>query len=451
MYIHRDIDQALESWAANPKSKPLLLRGARQIGKSTSIRHLSRKFDHFIEINFERTPEMCSVFERIRDVRELASQLSLLSLQPIVPGKTLIFLDEIQACEAALKSLWFFKEDYPGLHIVAAGSLLEFAIKETSSFGVGRIRSMFMYPMSFGEFLAATGKGAWRDAIAQAAPTQPLPDMLHKQIIEELRKFIVIGGMPACVVAWINTGDYMECAAEQQDIIQSYYDDFPKYASKVDPQLLRRVLDSVLMQGGGKFTYSKVEGDYRTEAIKNALTLLCDAGLIREITRTGGNGVPLGAEADTRFRKFMYLDTGLMLRLQRLNDSNPEVMNNLITGSASDLVNKGAVAEMVVGWELVKGSNSSLRYDLYYWVNTTAGADSEVDYLTVRNMCILPIEVKAGTSGKMKSLRYYMDRKNLAVGVRTSLENFAVLPLTGTDGTDKKIEIIPIYAIGRLG
>lgn len=451
MYIKRDIDSALEAWAANPQSKPLLLRGARQIGKSTSIRNLAKRFEYFIEVNFEKTPNMIDVFNVTHDVRELAAQLGLLYQQPIEPGKTLIFLDEIQACEAAIKSLWFFKEDFPGLHIVAAGSLLEFTLREISSFGVGRIRSLFMYPMSFGEFLEATGKSMWREAISKADCRNPISDTLHNLIVGELRKFIIIGGMPASVVAWINTGDYLECAAEQQDIIQSYYDDFPKYASKVDPVILRRVLESVILQMGGKFVYSKVEGGYRNDVVKNALGLLRDSGIIREITRTAANGVPLGAEADIKFRKFMYLDTGLLLRFQSYIDNNNQIYNNIVGWSASDLVNKGAIAEMVAGWEMVKGSMANLRYDLYYWENTTAGADSEVDYLSVREQKILPIEVKAGTSGKMKSLRFFMDKRRLSTGVRTSLENFSFLQISTTGGPDKEIEIIPLYAIGRLG
>lgn len=451
MYINRDIDQTLESWAKNPNSKPLLLRGARQIGKSTSVRNLGKKFENFIEINFEKMPQIRDIFERNTNVKELAAQLGLISQQPVIPGKTLIFLDEIQACEAAIKSLWFFKEDYPGLHIVAAGSLLEFTLKDISSFGVGRIRSLFMYPISFGEFLDACGKNMWRNAIKEASPEHPLPDSIHNLIVAELRKFIIVGGMPASVAAWINTGSYLECASEQQDIIQSYYDDFPKYAKKVDPILLRRVLNSVLMQTGGKFTYSKVEGEYRTEMIKTALRLLCDAGIIREITRTAANGIPLGAEADGRFKKYIYLDTGLMLRLQSLNDSNSSIITEILTANATDLIHKGALAEMIVGWELTKASQHNLRYDLYYWENTSSGANSEVDYISVRNLKIIPIEVKAGTSGKMKSLRYFLDNKNLSMGVRTSLENFNTLHISTPNSTEKSIEIIPIYAINRLG
>ena len=161
MYIERLIDKDLLAWKNASTHKPLLLRGARQVGKSSSVRHLATFFDYFIEVNLERNEELKSLFTSNTNVREIANQLSGLYGVPVVPGKTLVFIDEIQVCENAIKSLWFFKEDYPELHVIAAGSLLEFALKNIRSFGVGRIRSMFMYPLSFDEFLLAEGKKTW--------------------------------------------------------------------------------------------------------------------------------------------------------------------------------------------------------------------------------------------------------------------------------------------------
>lgn len=450
MYFKRDIDRELSAWRQG-NHKPLLLRGARQIGKSSSIRNLGKSFEHFIEINLEKQPELCTLFEEVHDVRSLAAQLSLITGIPIEPGKTLLFIDEIQACQSAIKSLWFFKEDYPELHVAAAGSLLEFALKEISSFGVGRIRSMFMYPFSFGEFLDAIGKGMMRNAIESSNVGNPLPDVVHDKIAEELRKFIVIGGMPASIKAWVETLDFLECASEQQDIIQSYYDDFPKYAKKIDPGLLRNTLTSVMVQSGGKFMYSKVDGGYRVDAVKKALELLCYAGIIKEVKRSSANGLPLGAEDKGKYRKYLYIDTGLMLRMQSFSAGGAgEETKSVLIDSVSDLVNKGAVAEIVVGWELVKGSTPRLKHELYYWENITDGASSEVDYVLPFKGKVLPVEVKAGTSGKMKSLRYFMDIKNIQIGVRTSMENYGVLESKGSDGAERRVEIMPIYAIYKL-
>ena len=158
MYIQRTIDKYLLEWKNAPTHKPLLLRGARQVGKSSAIRQLGRAFKYYIEVNFESRDDLKEIFEQLSDVHEIANRLGMIFSKPIVPGETLLFLDEIQSCPYAIKRLWFFKEDFPELHVVAAGSLLEFALKDLSSFGVGRIRSLFMYPMSFDEFIGAKGK-----------------------------------------------------------------------------------------------------------------------------------------------------------------------------------------------------------------------------------------------------------------------------------------------------
>ena len=281
MYIERTIDSSMLEWKNARQHKPLLVRGARQVGKSWAIRHLGESFDNMVEINFEKKPEMKELFEQFTDVKELTAHIAMIARTKIEPGKTLLFLDEIQACEAAIKSLWFFKEDYPELHVAAAGSLLEFALKGLSSFGVGRIHSLFMYPMSFDEFLVATGKRMWVEEKRKADCEHPLLGQLHDELVKSFRTFIMVGGMPASVAAWVETHDFTQCRSEQLDIQLSYYDDFPKYADKVDTMLLRNTLHSVVMQTGGKFMYGKVEGEYKAEKVKIALDLLCDAGVLK--------------------------------------------------------------------------------------------------------------------------------------------------------------------------
>lgn len=453
MYIKRSIDKHLNEWVNSSNRKPLLLRGARQVGKSSAIKHLGESFDHYIEVNFEKRPDIAVLFEDLSDVHELAMRIGLLYDTPIVPGKTLLFLDEIQSCEAAIKSLWFFKEDFPELHVVAAGSLLEFTIKGLSSFGVGRIRSLFMYPLSFDEFLCANGKEAWIAAKQEANSEHPLFDALHKEIVLQFRNYLLVGGMPASVAAWIKTHDFTACQAEQEDIQLAYYDDFPKYAKHVDPMLLRNTLQSVIMQIGGKFTYSKVSGGYRTEDVKKALTMLCDAGIIKRVSHTSGDGLPLGAKVNDKFRKYIYLDSGLLLRVLSLDMGGVKELTELIVaGTAEDLVNKGGLAEMVLGWELTKYSSPHNRDDLYYWENTVENTQSEVDYITCRNMKVLPIECKAGTSGKMKSLRLFMRNKHINNALRCSLENFGQLEYIDKENGNavRHITINPLYAISNI-
>lgn len=368
MYYSRNIDPWLVEWKESPRRKPLLLRGARQVGKSRSIRHLGESFEHFAEVNFELQPQLRQVFEDITDIREIVSRLSTILNCTIEEGRTLLFLDEIQACPKALHSLWSFKEQMPGLHVAAAGSLLEFTLKEMPSFGVGRIRSMFMYPLSFDEFLLASGYRAWVEAKRKCDYQHPVAPELHQALVQQFRSFLIVGGMPASVAAWVESHDYRQSIEEQEDIQQTYYDDFAKYSDKIDPRLLRNTLRSVVMQTGSKFTYSRVEGGYRAEDIKQALDMLCDAGIVKIVQHSAGNGLPLGAEVNNKYRKYHYLDSGLMLRIldMELGSSGP-LTEMILAGAAEDLVNKGQVTEMTAGWEIVKNMSPRTEHDLYYW------------------------------------------------------------------------------------
>lgn len=457
MYFKRHIDPFLIEWKDSRHHKPLLLRGARQVGKSSSIRHLGETFEHFVEVNFETRPELRQIFKDVSNVREIASRLGTLFSTPVLEGKTLLFLDEIQACPEALHSLWAFKEDMPGLHVAAAGSLLEFALKNMPSFGVGRIRSMFMYPMSFDEFLMASGYEEWVTAKNKADYSHPLPMELHNVLIQQFRSFLMVGGMPASVSAWVETHDYLQSAEEQEDIQQTYYDDFAKYSQRIEPQLLRNTLRSVVMQTGGKFVYSRVEGGYRSEDVKRALTMLCDAGIVKMVQHSAGNGLPLGAEVNQKFRKYIYLDSGLMLRILDMEMGSARPLTELIlAGAAEELVNKGQITEMVAGWEIIKSLSPRTGHDLYYWENIADGATAEIDYLTTKDMQVVPVEIKSGTTGKMKSLRLFMRNKHLIYAKRCSLENFGVLEFTDTDDTHnadvlKHIYIHPLYCLSTIG
>ena len=441
-YFTRDIDKHLSDWKISRVHKPLLLRGARQVGKSSAIRHLGGSFKYFIEVNFEKEPDIAAIFDGNLNPKEIASRLSAFFGIPVIPGETLLFLDEIQACPKAVHSLWFFYEDYPELHVIAAGSLLEFALKKMESFGVGRVRSLFMYPMSFDEFLNATGNDGWIKAKREASPENPLFEALHNKLVESFRTYLMVGGMPESVTVWVETGDYLQCQQIQDDIIQAYADDFSKYEEKVDPTLLRQTLHSVTLQIGSKFIYTDVPGEYRTEKVKNALELLKDAGLIKQVMHTASNGIPLGAEINDKFVKYLFIDSGLLLRLLGMENSGISEMSQLILiGTATDLVNKGHLTEMVAGLELLKYDTPSQRHNLYYWQNLKRGTQSEVDYVIVRDMKVVPVEVKSGTSGSMKSMYQMMTDKKLSYGIRSSLENFGKL---------ERVDIIPLYALSNL-
>ncbi len=456
MYFERQIDKYLITWKNSPRHKPLLLRGARQVGKSMSIRHLGEQFENYAEVNFEKQREFRQIFQGTSDVRKIISSIGALLKVSIIEGKTLLFLDEIQSCPEALHSLWSFKEDLPGLHVVAAGSLLEFTLKDMPAFGVGRIHSMFMYPMSFDEFLLAMGYKELVELKKQANYANPLPKELHDTLVQQFRVFLLIGGMPAGVATWVETNDYQQVVEELGDIQQSYYDDFAKYSKSIDPLLLRNTLRSVIMQIGSKFTYSRVDGDFRADNVKRALSMLCDAGIVKIVHHSSGNGLPLGSEVNEKFRKYHYLDSGLLLRIMDTELGGSHSLTELVlAGASEDLVNKGTLTEMVAGWELIKSMSPNIEHDLYYWQNISNGASSEVDYLIARDMKILPIEIKSGVSGKMKSLRLFMNKKHLLDAKRCSLENFGIIEFIDESDSKfpdavKKICIHPLYCISTL-
>lgn len=453
MYYPRLIDKYLSDWAGSPLRKPLLLRGARQVGKSTAVRHLGESFGNFLEINFEKYPEYKPLFEENLDVKRIVSQMEALAGEEITPGKTLLFLDEIQSCPNAIMSLRFFKEDLPELHVVAAGSLLEFALDELPTFGVGRIHSMFMYPMTFDEFLEANGEKRLIEARNRATSTSPLPVPLHNRLCTLFRNYLLVGGMPEAVGRWVTSKNYLECQKIQDDIIVSYEDDFPKYRRRVDPHLLRLTMRSAAVQCSKKFTFAEVGGGYRTEEVKKALEMLILAGICVPVTRTSANGLPLGSESDVTVRKILLLDPGLMMRLLNMTFGDVSELTSLIlTSSDADLVNKGTMAEMIAGLEMMRYRSPDIRQELYFWNRNAKNSQAEVDYVSSFKLNILPIEVKAGMRGGMKSLWIFMREKQLDIAVRCSLENFGSFDYLDSkaDNTSRQVSVCPLYAISQM-
>ncbi|MGM9694736.1 MAG: ATP-binding protein, partial [Alloprevotella sp.] len=453
MYYKRHIDKYLAEWASRESHKPVLLRGARQVGKSTAVRHLGEAFESYVEINLERQPQYKSAFAADLRVQRIVSELSALCGQRIRPGKTLLFIDEIQECPEAIMSLRFFKEDMPEMHVIAAGSLLEFALKELPTFGVGRIHSIFMYPMNFDEFLLANGEQLLLQLRNEAfASATPLSDALHEKLVGLLRTYMLVGGMPECVAKWVESHDYLACQEVQDDILVSYEDDFPKYKNRVDTTLLRQTLRSAVAQATRKFVYSQV-GDYKTAEVKRALELLILAGILIPVTCTKANGLPLGSEADESCRKILPLDCGLALRLKNMNlEGTSDLTTQILTSTAAELVNKGTMAELLAGLELLHYKSPHLRHDLFYWVRQAKNAQAEIDYLSVRDMQVLPIEVKAGIQGGMKSLWMFMREKHLQNAVRCSLENFGTFDYVDKedDFAVRHVQLCPLYALSQL-
>ncbi len=434
-YLERLVDIELKKWSESEHRKPLLLRGARQVGKTSAIRHLGESFKHYIEIDLNDQRELHALFEQGNTPQQICQQLSVILETPIEEGKTLLFLDEIQACPAAINKLRYFYEKMPKLHVIAAGSLLEFALRDLPSFGVGRIRSLFMYSFCFQEFLWALGKRQLADMVIHANPKNPLPELIHSKALELLRVFLVIGGMPECVARYVETNNMLECQQVLNELMISYQDDFKKYHEKIPVDLLKDVLRSVALQGQGKFVYTQVDTACRTAQIKEALNMLCMAGLIYSVVHTDSNGVPLYAEAKEKYKRYIFMDTGLLQRMLELDLTDVLVSNDL------KLINRGALAETFVGTELVKSRSPYQNDNLYCWHREKKDSNAEVDYVISYKGQIYPVEVKSGVRGSMQSLRIFLKLKNLSMGIRTSLENFAAFD---------DILIYPLYAIGNI-
>ncbi|MBR2254149.1 MAG: AAA family ATPase [Prevotella sp.] len=454
MYYQRFIDKYLAEWAARENHKPLLLRGARQVGKSTAVRHLAESFESYIEINFEKQASYIPLFKvQDIDVKKIVAQIAAMAGKRIEPGRTLLFLDEVQACPEVIMSLWFFKEDMPELHVVAAGSLLEFALEDLPSFGVGRIHSMFMYPMTFDEFLMANGEQLLMDARNEASASEPLPQPLYDKLVGLMRTYILVGGMPEAVAKWVETRDYLACQEVQDDIVVTYEDDFPKYRKKIDPTLLRNTMRSAAVQVTKKFVYSAVEGSYKAVEVKKALDMLAKAGIIIPVTHTDANGLPLGSEADSSYQKILLLDTGLMLRLLNMTTGDiSELTEQVLTSSVTDLVNKGPMAEMLAGLEMLHYRTPNIRHDIYYWQRQAKNSLAEVDYISSYRQKVLPIEVKAEKQGGMKSLWMFMREKRLTTAIRSSLENFGTFDYHDPEdgGAVRHVVICPLYALSQM-
>lgn len=448
VYLPRHIDQELQAWKNSAIRKPLLVRGARQVGKSCSVRNLGRSFKYFLEVSLEKNPEVVTFFKGNRDVRAISKRLSDYFDVPIIPGETLLFLDEIQKSEDVIHSLWFFKEDFPELHVIAAGSLLEFAIKNLSSFGVGRVSSLFVYPMSFDEFLVAIGQKGLLTAKLECSPERPLDEPFYDKLVEAFRSYILVGGMPEAVAAFAKTNSYRDASDVVSGILLGYEDDFRKYSSKANPVLLRQTLLSVAHQVGGKFVYSRVEGNYRSSEVKEALEMLKNAGLIIPAYHTDANGIPLGAEINERVVKYLIHDSGVLLSILGMDDDTDDMIKELMMATATDLVCKGHISEMIAGLEIIKYMSANKRHQLYYWQNMNKGTCAEVDYIIAKGREIVPIEVKAGVKGSMASLYSLMNHppKHIEVGVRCSLENFG----TFLSPAGKRIDIVPLYAMSSL-
>ncbi|MCK4517532.1 ATP-binding protein [Candidatus Babeliales bacterium] len=431
--MKRIIDHFLLEWKNRSNRKPLLLRGARQVGKTYALRTLGQTFTNFIEINLEVDKDALEIIERDMDPNRIVRQLSELLQQDIIPGSTLLFFDEIQTAPQAITALRYFYEKIPELHVVAAGSLLDFAIEQVG-IPVGRVSSLFMYPLSFLEFLAALGHKEWVRVIVSEDHDDPISNPLHKQLLNLVGEYLAIGGMPEAVNEWVNTKTSRSSKIVHSDLIFNYQQDFEKYAKKHQMKYLNILFQKAIDQLSKKFMFSRI-GEYKKRELEPALELLEKAGLFHKIMHSSGQGIPLGAQADFNTFKIIFLDTGLSQALLKL-----DIVTWLLNPTTA-FVNKGEVVEAFVGQELLAYADPITKESLFYWRKQKRGSQAEVDYLVQIQDKVVPIEVKAGKSKRIKSLQIFLaSHPNSTYGLRFSADPYS---------TYQKINNFPLYAVAR--
>lgn len=439
----------LQNWIKSANRKPLIIRGARQVGKTWLVRHFAelQKKD-LIEINFEKNPQIAQLFNS-NDPQQILLNLSAFLNQSIDSKKSILFLDEIQAVPEILPKLRWFSEELSQLPVIAAGSLLEF-ILEKHSFGipVGRINYMHLEPLSFEEFLQANGKNVLLDYLLDYQLNMEIPLPLHEQLFTYFKEYIIIGGMPAAVSIWIKNKSLQDVNQIHHDLIATYRDDIAKYRGRIPTERIDEVMMAVPKKLGEKFVYSKINPTIQISTIKQSLDLLCKARICHRIIGTSANGLPLGAETQDRNLKVIFLDVGLASATLGLS------LNQIYSQNEIILINKGGIAEQLVGQLLRTIEPLYIEPSLYYWHRSEKGSSAEIDYIIQHQNQVIPIEVKAGTSGSLKSLHLFMRLKQFPIAVRFNSD----LPsLTNINIKDPQLEIIkynllslPFYLLGQL-
>jgi len=430
-FMKRDIYKYLQNWKNDNTRRPLLVRGARQVGKTYIINYFGNKdFANVIVLNFERNPEYKEIFTNL-DPKEILERISLFTGSKITIGETLIFLDEIQECVEAIMSLRYFYEELPELHIIGAGSLLEFALNTKDlRMPVGRVQYLYMYPLSFREFLHALGEEVLYNYISDISNIKKIPDAIHNKLNELLRKYFLVGGMPAVVKDYVEHRDILKCQEIQHSLLETFIDDFSKYAKVSKYKYLRKVFYAVPSLIGRKFIYAKVDKTIKTAELKNAVELLFYAGIITKVKKTSGAGLPLEAAADNDYFKLIFLDIGLVHSISRIYTE---------TAKQKDFtaIYNGVVAEQFVGQELLAIQNNYMKQGLYYWVRDARNSLAEIDYMIEMDDKIVPIEVKSGKKGTLKSLALFIDKYKSSKSYKVSqakynqIEELTELPFYG--------------------
>ena len=430
-------ETALTDWNQTNDRKPLLIRGARQVGKSFLVRKWANRSigsDKVLEINLEEQPRFRELFKRSLNPADILRELNSLTGFSFVED-SLLFIDEIQACPPALTALRFFYEKMPHQRVIAAGSLLEFILEEVS-FPVGRVQSLYIFPMNFAEFLGAVKGDTFRQRFESLSLVQAVPTLLHEELNTLLRIYFRIGGMPKAVQRYSINNEMASVSVEQNAILGDYLDDLGKFSRRVSWEVLQQVfsrLPSFMLQSNPKL--SKLGDGLRAEKVRGALRLFELANVITRISSSSARKPPLQSLADPARTKFAFLDVGLLQNALGFDWSKFSLDADLL-----DFMD-GIFAEQFVAQEMLCSHTVFSRPKLYYWDRSIKGSEAEVDYVIEARDRVIPIEVKNSPKGRLKSLHIYMEERQLSEGIILCQRN-----IEKRDG----LNWIPLYMAGRL-
>lgn len=439
----------LKDWLVSSDRKPLVLRGARQVGKTWLVREFAKETKkQLIEINFEERLAPISLFKP-NDPKEILLNLSSHFNIEINPDNCLLFLDEIQAAPDIIPKLRWFYEKLPELPVIAAGSLLEFLLADHSfSMPVGRISYMYLEPLSFEEFLLASNKKMLLNYLFEYDINTEIPLAIHEQLMGLFKEYLIVGGLPAVVKSWISERSLHMVQKIQNDLLTSYRDDFSKYKNRIDIVRMDEVMFAIPKMLGQKFVYSRVNPDIPSIVFKKVLFVLNNAKICHRILNTSANGIPLAAEIKEKIFKEIYLDVGLCSSSMGLNLIQIKDLTEI------NLINHGGISEQVVGQILRTINPYYIEPALYYWAREEKGSNAEVDYVIQFRNKIIPIEVKSGSTGSLKSLHVFMELKKYSTAVRinSDVPSKLDIDLNSTTGNrvNYKLISIPFYLLGQL-
>lgn len=432
--MERFITHQLVQWKNQERRKPLILRGARQVGKTWAVIDFGRNHfnGHIHVVDLEQHLDWHQIFEKDLVTSRILSELEVFLNARIIPHRDLLFIDEIQSCPRAVMALRYFYEEHPELHVIAAGSLLEFAAKEVP-FPVGRVQILNMYPMSYSEYLKAIGKNMAAEIVMSSPSHQP--ESIHDLLLDELRRYMFIGGMPECVQEYINSGKMRNAFDVQANLINTYRQDFSKYAPYSDKRCMNAVLSSVARNVGKQIKYNRLADSFTNPTIKRAFDLLYLAKLVQKVPSTNPGGLPLGAASSDRRFKALIVDIGLMQSLCGVPVDIEYQKADLLS------IYQGAMAEQFVGQEFL----ASGQDELYYWSREAKSSTAEVDFLITVKGRVYPVEIKSGASGRLRSLHMLLKTyPNCPSGYVFSCAPYSELP-------EQRLVFLPLYYAYSIG